>query len=118
MAFQGRSALGEYNGAMKCRTKGHLAPDHPDTSCARRNNLTLRMGARRLTWLAHVFSEKTENHAHSVAIHAMHHNFVRLHQRLRRATALAAGVATTLQELADMVRSLEEWGARAEERIG
>ena len=47
-------------------------------SYAERNNLTLRMGSRRFTRLTNAFSKKVENHAHSVAIHTMHYNFVRI----------------------------------------
>ncbi len=51
------------------------------------------------------------NHAHSVAIHTMHYNFVRIHQTLRCTPAMAAGVTTTVWELADMVKVLEAWEA-------
>jgi hypothetical protein len=47
------------------------------------------------------------NHAHSVAIHTMHYNFVRIRQTLRCTPAKAAGVTTTLWELAEMVKALE-----------
>jgi hypothetical protein len=42
------------------------------------------------------FSKKAANHAHSVAIHFMHYNFVRIHQSLRITPAMAAGVTTKL----------------------
>jgi hypothetical protein len=42
----------------------------------------------------------------------MHYNFVRIHQTLRCAPAMAAGVTTKLWELADMVKVLEEWEAQ------
>ena len=53
------------------------------------------------------FSKKVENHAHSVAIHTIHYNFVRIHQTLHCTPAVAAGVTTTFWELADMVKVLE-----------
>lgn len=71
-----------------------------------------RMGSRRFTRLTNAFSKKVENHAHSVAIHTMHYNFVRIHQTLRCTPAMAAGVTKTLWELADMVKVLEEWEAK------
>jgi hypothetical protein len=46
--------------------------------------------------LSNGFSKKAENDAHSVAIHFMYYNFVRIHQTLRIAPAMAAGVTTTL----------------------
>ena len=58
---------------------------------------------RRFTRLTNAFSKKVENHAHAVAIHLMHYNFVRIHQTLRCTPAMAAGVTTKLWELSDMV---------------
>ena len=69
------------------------------------------MGNRRFTRLTNAFSMKAENHAHSVAIHTMHYNFVRIHQTLRCTPAMAAGVTKTPWELADMVKVLEDWEA-------
>jgi hypothetical protein len=86
-------------------------PKHIATSFVERNNLTMRMSMRRFTRLTNAFSKKFENHAHSVAIHFMHYNFVRIHQTTRVTPAMAAGVTDKLWELADMVRVLEEWEA-------
>lgn len=109
----GRYSPGECIGAVKQRVEGRPDPKHISTSYAERANLTLRMGARRFTRLTNAFSKKVENHAHSVAIHTMHYNFVRIHQTLRVTPAMAANVSTKLWELADMVAVLEEWEARA-----
>ena len=106
---QGRYSPGECKGAVKRRVEGKPAPEYISTSYAERNNLTLRMGSRRFTRLTNAFSKKVENHAHSVAIHTMHYNFVRIHQTLRCTPAMAAGVTTKLWELTDMVKVLEEW---------
>ncbi len=111
---QGRYSPGECTGAVKRRVEGKPAPEHISTSYAERNNLTLRMGSRRFTRLTNAFSKKVENHAHSVAIHTMHYNFVRIHQTLRCAPAMAAGVTTKLWELTDMVKVLEDWEATRE----
>jgi hypothetical protein len=70
-----------------------------------------RMGSRRFTRLTNAFSNKTENHPHSVAIHTMHYNVDRIHQTLRCTPAMAAGVTPKLWELEDMVKALEEWEA-------
>ena len=45
----------------------------------------------------------------SCSLYFMHYNFVRMHQTLRCTPAMAAGITTTLWDLADMVRVLEEW---------
>jgi len=107
----GRYSPGECTGVDLRRVEGRPDLAHVSTSYAERANLTLRMGSRRFTRLTNAFSKKIENHTHSVAIHTMHYNFVRLHQTLRCTPAMAAGVSTTLWELADMVKVLEAWEA-------
>ncbi len=110
----GRYSPGECTGVDLRRVEGRPDLAHVSTSYAERANLTLRMGSRRFTPLTNAFSKKVENHAHSVAIHTMHYNFVRIHQTLRCTPAMAAGVSKTLWELADMVKVLEEWEANRE----
>ena len=72
----------------------------------------MRMAIRRFTRLTNAFSKKVENHAHSVAIHFMHYNFVRIHQSLRVTPAMAAGISNKLWSLIDMVSVIEEWEER------
>lgn len=110
----GRYSPGECIGIQRRRVEGRPDPAHISTSYAERANLTLRMGSRRFTRLTNAFSKKVENHAHSVAIHTMHYNFVRIHQTLRVTPAMAAGVTTKLWELTDMAAVLEEWEAQRE----
>ncbi len=59
---------------------------------------------RRFTRLTNAFSKKVENHAHAVALHFMHYNFVRIHGSLRVTPAMAAGVTDRLWEIEDIVR--------------
>jgi len=107
----GRYSPGDCTSIELRRVEGRPDLAHVSTSYAERANLTLRMGSRRFTRLTNAFSKKVENHAHSVAIHTMHYNFVRIHQTLRCTPAMAAGVSATLWELADMVKVLEAWEA-------
>ena len=53
-----------------------------------RNNLTMRMGMRRMTRLTNAFSKKVEYLEHAVALHFMHYNFCRVHQSLRVTPAI------------------------------
>lgn len=99
-------------GTRTHRITGNPDPRHISTSYVERQNLTMRMAIRRFTRLTNAFSKKIENHAHSVAIHFMHYNFVRIHQTLRITPAMAAGVTKTLWSLPDMVLVIEEWEAR------
>lgn len=107
----GRYSPGECISIEQRRVEGRPDPAHVSTSFVERANLTIRMGSRRFTRLSNGFSKKAENHAHSVAIHTMHYNFVRIHQTLRCTPAMEAGVTTKLWELADMVKVLEDWDA-------
>ncbi len=76
-----------------------------------RQNLTMRMGIRRLTRLTNGFSKKIENHVASVALHFMHYNFVRTHKSLKnpypRTPAMAAGVDDHVWSLAEIARLLD-----------
>lgn len=88
-------------GARKKRVVGNPQRGLVSTSHIERQNLTIRMGARRFTRLTNAFSKKLENHKYQVALHFMHYNFCRIHQSLRVTPAMEAGIA-------DHVWSLEE----------
>jgi IS1 family transposase len=96
-------------GAHKHRIEGHPDPKHVSTSFVERQNLSMRMGNRRMTRLTNAFSKKAENHAHMMAIYFMHYNFVRIHQTLKVTPAMAAGVTSKLWEMSDMIGVLEAW---------
>jgi IS1 family transposase len=96
-------------GAKKAAVTGRPDKDHISTSYAERQNLSMRMGMRRLTRLTNAFFKNAENHAHAMAIYFMHYNFVRIHQTLRVTPAMAAGVTSRLWELSDLVTVLEAW---------
>ena len=70
-------------------------------------NLTMRMNMRRFTRLTNGFSKKVENHAAAVALHFMHYNFARIHKTLRITPAMAAGVASHVWSIAEIVSLLE-----------
>ena len=54
------------------------------------------------------FSKKIENHAHAVALHFMHYNFCRIHQTLKVAPAMEAGVTNRLWDVSDIVKLVED----------
>ncbi len=108
----GRYSPAQIQGTKTFCCTGNPEPRHISTSYVERNNLTMRMSMRRFTRLTNGFSKKAENHAHSVAIHFMHYNFVRIHQTLRVTPAMAAGVTTKLWDLTDIARVIEDWEAR------
>jgi hypothetical protein len=106
---QKRYSPAECVGCKRAAVTGSPDPRHVSTSYAERQNLSMRMGSRRLTRLTNAFSKKAENHAHAMAIYFMHYNFVRIHQTLRATPAMAAGVTGRLWELSDLVAVLGEW---------
>ena len=107
-----------YSPADCIGTKKSKVIGNPDLCCVstsfvERQNLTMRMSIRRFTRLTNAFSKKIENHAHSVALHYMHYNFVRIHKTLRVTPAMAAGVADHLWTISDIVDLVEKAEARS-----
>lgn len=106
---QKRYSPAECVGCERKAITGKPDPVHISTSYAERQNLSMRMGNRRMTRLTNAFSKKAENHAHGMSIYFMHYNFVRIHQTTRVTPAMAAGVTNRLWELSDLVAVLEAW---------
>ena len=104
-----RYSPGECQGIEQRRVEGRPDAAHVSTSYIERANLSIRMGTRRFTRLTNAFSKRAANHEHAVAIYFMHYNFVRIHQTLRRTSAMAANVTPKRWELAEMVKVLEDW---------
>lgn len=104
---EGRYSPAECTGARKEQVTGNPDRANVSTSFAERNNLTMRMHMRRSTRLNNAFSKKVENHAYAVALHMLHYNFVRIHQKLCVSPAMAAGVASRLWEVSDIVALVE-----------
>src|SRR5437588_9125037 len=80
------------------------------TSYVERQNLTMRMGMRRMTRLTNAFSKKVENLTAAVSLHFMHYNFCRVHQTLKTTPAVAAGLTDhtwTLDELIGLLSAAE-----------
>ena len=103
--------------------KRHVVMGKPDfkhvsTSYTERQNLTMRMSMRRFTRLTNAFSKKIENHAHSVALHFMYYNFVRIHGTLQVTPAMEAGVTKRLWEMSDIVALLEAEETKADRTRG
>jgi hypothetical protein len=63
------------------------------TSYVERQNLTMRMGMRRLTRLTNAWSKKLDNLTQAVNLHFYHYNFMRFHSSIGCTPAQAAGIA-------------------------
>jgi IS1 family transposase len=99
-----RYSPSECLGARKDKIAGNPDPKYISTSYVERQNLTMRMAMPRFTRLTNAFSKKFENHAHAVALHYMHYNFIRIHRTLRVTPAMAAGVTDRLWSIEDIAR--------------
>jgi IS1 family transposase len=108
----GRYSPGICTGIDKEAISGSPDPAHVSTSYSERSNLPIRMHMRRFTGLTNAFSKKVENHGHSMALHFMAYNFVRIHGTLRCSPAMAAGVSARLWEIADILTVIENWEMR------
>ncbi len=96
-------------GCEKKWVAGNPTKELISTSYVERQNLTMRMSMRRFTRLTNGFSKKIENHAHAIAIHYFHYNFVRIHKSLRCTPAMAAGVTSKLWDISDMIAVLDAY---------
>jgi len=89
--------------AIPTRIIGKPAWGHISTSYIERQNLTLRMQARRFTRLTNAFSKKLSNLRAHVALHFAHYNFVRMHETLRCTPAMAARLTDHLWDLEELL---------------
>jgi transposase-like protein/IS1 family transposase len=76
------------------------------TSHIERQNLTIRMGMRRMTRLTNGFSKKFENLRYAYALHFAYYNFCRIHSTLRCTPAMEAGVTKSVWSLKDLLTAV------------
>jgi IS1 family transposase len=74
------------------------------TSHIERQNLSMRMGMRRLTRLTNAYSKKWENLKAALALYFWHYNFARVHETLRVTPAMEAGLAQRILTWNDLLR--------------
>ncbi len=72
---------------------------------------------RRFTRLTNGFSKRFENHAHAIALHFVHYNFIRKHMTLKITPAVASGLASRAWTMLDLVKMIEEEESRIGGRI-
>lgn len=114
----------DYYAQPKCigevirRKSGHPDPKHVSTSYVERQNLTMRMGMRRMTRLTNAFSKKVENLTHAVSLHFMHYNFCRVHQTLKMTPAMATGLTDHVWTAEEVVGLLDDPNKAGKKRHG
>jgi hypothetical protein len=84
--------------------RGNPDPERISTSFVERQNLTLRMGIRRMTRLTNAYSKRFRNHAAAIALHVAHYNFCRVHETLRMTPAMAIGVAKHIWTIGELIQ--------------
>ena len=87
---------------------GNPDPDRICTSHVERQNLSIRMGMRRMTRLTNAFSKKWENLRAAIALHFAYYNFCRVHSSLRVTPAMEAGLTDHVWTLEELVSLLPE----------
>ena len=73
------------------------------TSHVERQNLSIRMGMRRMTRLTNAFSKKWENLKAAFALWFAFYNFCRIHRTIRMTPAMEAGITTHLWTIAELM---------------
>jgi IS1 family transposase len=81
---------------------GQLDPMSICTSHVERFNGSTRQWCKRFTRLTYAFSKKLPNLRAAVALHIFHYNFCRIHGKLKRTPAMAAGVTERLWSINDL----------------
>jgi IS1 family transposase len=102
-AGPGRYSPPKVTGTEKTPIFGFPVEELVSTSYVERQNLTMRMGIRRFTRLTNAHSKKLENHGAAVALHFAHYNLVRVHQTIRCTPAMAAGIASTVWSMGELL---------------
>ncbi len=82
---------------------GRPVQDRVCTSYVERQNLSMRMGIRRLTRLTNAHSKKWENHEAAMALWFAYYNFCRVHSTLKTTPAVAAKITATVWSVEELL---------------
>ncbi len=102
-AGAGRYSPPKVTATIKTPVFGAPVEELVSTSFVERQNLTMRMQMRRFTRLTNAHSKKMENHGAAIALHFAHYNFARIHSSLRCTPAMAAGSASTVWSMDELL---------------
>ncbi len=106
-------SLGECCGTVKRKIEGNPGRRLVSTSYVEKHNQSMRQHMRRFTRLTAAHSKKLANHIHMVALYTVWSNFARINSAVKMAPAMAAGLSTTLWDVADIVRLVEAYEDQA-----
>jgi IS1 family transposase len=85
---------------------GNPDPDFICTSHIERQNLSIRMGMRRMTRLTNGFSKKWENLQAAYSLWFAYYNFCRKHQTLRVTPAMESGLTDHVWSIGELLASV------------
>jgi len=98
-----RYSPGEVVEAVPVVVYGKPEPRRICTSHIERQNLSVRMGMRRMTRLTNAFSKKWENLEAAYALHFAYYNFCRVHRSLRVTPAMESGITDHIWTIAELM---------------
>lgn len=98
-----RYSAGEVVEAVPVRRMGYPERDRICTSHIERQNLSIRMGMRRMTRLTNAFSKKWANLEAAYALWFAYYNWCRVHKSLRVTPAMESGAADHIWALAELI---------------
>lgn len=97
-----RYSAPEVVGVVRTVISGNPNPERICTSIVERQNLSVRMGMRRMTRLTNAYSKKWENLQAAYSLRFAYYDFCRVHSTLKQTPAMASGLtdhAWTIREL-------------------
>jgi transposase-like protein/IS1 family transposase len=90
--------------AVPEKVMGNPNSDRICTSHIERQNLSIRMGMRRMTRLTNAFSKKWENLQAAYALWFAFYNFCRIHRTLKITPAMEAGIESHVWSIGELLR--------------
>ncbi len=98
-----RYSAGEVVEAVPVRRMGYPQRERICTSHIERQNLSIRMGMRRMTRLTNAFSKKWANLEAAYALWFAYYNWCRVHKTLRVTPAMESGITDHVWTIAELI---------------
>ena len=102
-----RYSPGEVVATHTVLLSGNPDDDKVCTSHVERQNLSIRMGVRRMTRLTNAHSKKWENHKSAMALWFAYYNFCRIHTTLKTTPAVASGLTDHAWSVAELLERID-----------